>query len=262
MELPAWLVVVILGIIEGATEFIPVSSTGHLLIVQEWLDYRQSDLFNVVIQSGAVLAVLPLFRERLRVMADLRSAEGRDYNLKVFVAFFLTAVGGLLIDKFGIELPETTLPVAIALIVGGIVFIVVENRLKGADLEDTISWTIVVVVAAGQITAAMFPGASRSGATIMFAMLCGLNRVRATEFSFLVGIPTLLAAGAFKLVKALNGGHDEEWWLLLLGTVVSAVVSFGAVKWMLAYVQTHSFASFGVYRIALGLALVLLLVTG
>lgn len=256
MALPEWLIIVILGIVEGATEFIPVSSTGHLLIFQEWLDYRQSDLFNIVIQSGAVLAVLPLFKDRLRMMADWRNPQSQDFNIKILVGFMLTVVGGLTLDKLGIELPETTIPVAGALILGGILFIVVERRLRDRPLADSITWSVVLMVAFAQILAAVFPGTSRSGATIIFAMLCGLNRVVATEFSFLIGIPTLLAAGAYKILKAINGGATENWGLLLLGTAVSALVSFIAVKWLLRYVQSHTFIGFGVYRIILGLVLV------
>jgi undecaprenyl-diphosphatase len=253
LALPEWLIIVILGIVEGATEFIPVSSTGHLLIFQEWLSYRQSDLFNVVIQSGAVLAVLPLFKERIKMMADWRSPASMEFNLKILVAFLITVFGGLFIDKIGIKLPDTTYPVAGALIIGGIFFILVERYLKNRQLDDVISWSVVFIVAFGQIAAAVFPGTSRSGATIIFAMLCGLNRVVATEFSFLVGIPTLLAAGAYKILKALNGGSQENWFLLLLGTSVAAVVSFIAVKWLLRYVQSNSFVSFGIYRIILGI---------
>lgn len=256
---PEWLVIVILGIVEGATEFIPVSSTGHLLIVEAWIGAKQSDLFNVVIQSGAVLAVLPLFSERLKMMADWRSPESRAFNFKIFVAFVITVIGGLAMDKLGIKLPESTLPVAAALILGGILFIVVERMLKGRQLSDVVTWPVVFMVAAGQLTAAAFPGTSRSGATIIFAMICGLNRVVATEFSFLIGIPTLLAAGAYKTLKALHSGEPEHWGFLLLGTLVSAGVSFIAVKWLLRYVQTHTFVGFGIYRIILGIALLLLL---
>lgn len=259
MDFPEWLVVVLLGIVEGATEFIPVSSTGHLLIVEAWIGAKQSDLFNVVIQCGAVLAVLPLFSERIKMMADWKNPESRAFNFKIFVAFVLTVFGGLTMDKLGIELPETTLPVAIALILGGILFIVVERVLKGKSLSASVTWPVVFMVAAGQLVAAGFPGASRSGATIIFAMLCGLNRVVATEFSFLIGIPTLLAAGGYKILKALHSGEPEDWGLLLLGTLISAGVSFIAVKWLLRYVQTHTFVGFGIYRIVLGVILLALL---
>ncbi len=255
MSLPEWLVIVILGIVEGATEFIPVSSTGHLLIFQEWLDCRQSDLFNIVIQCGAVLAVLPLFKERLKMMANWRNPLTFEFNLKILVAFVITVIGGLVLDKLGIELPTSCVPVATALIAGGIIFILVERHLKGRELQDVITWPVVFMVAAGQLAAAVFPGTSRSGATIIFAMICGLNRAVATELSFLVGIPTLLAAGAYKIFKSFNGGSHESWWLLLLGASVAAVVSFIAVKWLLRFVQSHTFVSFGIYRIILGVFL-------
>lgn len=257
--MPHWLLVVILGIVEGLTEFIPVSSTGHLLIVEHWLARPQSDLFNVVIQCGAALAVLPLFRERIAMLLRWQEPASRVLNLKIFAAFFITAVGGLILDKLNFELPETVQPVAAALIVGGLLFIGVEMILKGKPLSDNITWTIVVIVALAQLLAAVFPGASRSGSTIIFAMLFGLNRVAATEFSFLVGIPTLLAAGGLKIFKALKHGATEDWAMLGLGAVVAAIVSFIAVKWLLRYVQSHSFVNFGIYRIVLGILLLALL---
>jgi len=259
VELPHWLVVVILGIVEGVTEFIPVSSTGHLLIVEHWLGSRQTDLFNVVIQCGAVLAVLPLFQERIAMLVRWREAASRDLNFKILAAFLITVGGGLVIDKMGIELPETVTPVAAALIIGGILFIVVEWLIKDRSLADAISWPVAIVVALGQLVAAVFPGSSRSGATILFAMILGANRVVATEFSFLVGIPTLLAAGGYKILKALKAGEREDWGLLFVGAIVAAVVSFIAVKWLLRYVQSHTFASFGIYRIVLGLLLIWIL---
>lgn len=256
--MPDWLAVLILGIVEGLTEFIPVSSTGHLLIAEHWLG-RKSDLFNVVIQCGAVLAVLPLFKARLVMLSHWREPASRDLILKIFVAFFITCVGGLAIDKLGIELPETVWPVAWALIIGGLIFIGVEMWLKNKPLSGDITWLIVVLVALAQLLAAVFPGASRSGSTIIIAMILGLSRVAATEFSFLIGIPTLLAAGAFKILQALRAGEHEDWGLLLLGTMAAAIVSFLAVKWLLRYVQTHTFVSFGIYRIFLGAALIWLL---
>jgi undecaprenyl-diphosphatase len=253
--LPAWLIVVILGFIEGLTEFIPVSSTGHLLIAEHWLGGQKSDLFNVVIQVGAVMAVLPLFRDRIAMMLRLNEAPSRLLTLKVFVAFFLTCVGGLVMKKLGLKLPETYLPVAIALIVGGIVFIVVEGALKGRKTATDISWAVVIIVALGQLVAAAFPGVSRSGSTIIFAMALGTGRVAATEFSFLVGIPTMLAAGVLEIHSGLKDGVHEPWSQVALGFVVAAVVSFIAVKWLLRYVQSHTFVNFGIYRIALGLLL-------
>lgn len=253
--MPLWLIVILLGIVEGLTEFIPVSSTGHLLIVEHWLGSRQSDLFNIVIQVGAVLAVLPLFRRRIAMLARLHEPASRLLALKIFVAFFITGVGGLALKKLGFELPEEIFPVAMALIAGGIVFLVVEGLLQGRNGAESISWPVVFAVAAAQLVAAAFPGASRSGATIMFAMALGTGRVAATEFSFLVGIPTMLAAGAYEIYDELKGGGSEDWAMLALGFAAAAVVSFVAVKWLLRYVQSHTFVSFGIYRIVFGLLL-------
>jgi undecaprenyl-diphosphatase len=257
-----WLAVIILGIVEGITEFLPISSTGHLLLVEHWLP-RQTDLFNVVIQAGAVLAVLPLFPERLsQFLHKWREPATRDYLMKLALAFGITGVGGVIWEKLGKKLPEEALPVAIALLVGGIGFVVVEYWLKGKKGATEITWTIAIAVGVGQLLAAVFPGLSRSGATILLALMLGLGRPAATEFSFLVGIPTMMAASGLKIFKALHhplpGAPVEHWGLVLLGTVVSAIVSFIVVKWLLSYVQTHTFTIFGWYRIALATAILIL----
>ncbi len=262
--MPDWITVILLGIVEGITEFIPVSSTGHLLLAEHALHLRQSDLFNVVIQCGAVLAVLPLFSDRLnQFFFRWREAATRDYLLKIGAAFFITGVGGLILEKKKFKLPEELLPVAIALLVGGILFVAIERWLRGKTLKSEITWTIVLAVGLGQLVAAIFPGASRSGTTILFSLLLGLSRPVATEFSFLVGIPTMLAAGGLKIFKAFHhpvlGAPQENWGLVALGTMIAAVVSFVAVKWLLRYVQTHTFTAFGYYRIALAVVIFLLL---
>jgi undecaprenyl-diphosphatase len=261
--MPDWIIAVILGIIEGITEFIPVSSTGHLLIAEHWLGH-QTDLFNIVIQCGAVIAVIPLFHKRFhQFIFQWREKATQDYLLKICVAFCITGAIGFVLDKKGLKLPETLLPVAIAVLVGGIAFVAVEAWLRGKTLRDEITWTVAVAVGFGQLLAAVFPGTSRSGATIVLALLLGLNRPLATEFSFLVGIPTMLAAGGLKIFKAfhhpaVNAPH-ENWNMVILCTVVSAIVSFIAVKWMLRYVQTHTFNLFGWYRIVLGIGIFILL---
>ena len=262
--MPDWITVILLGIVEGITEFIPVSSTGHLLLAEHALHIKQSDLFNVVIQSGAVLAVLPLFSDRLKQFVQRwREPATLDYLLKIGVAFFITGVGGLILEKKKFKLPEELLPVAIALLVGGILFVAIERWLRGKTLKNEITWTIVIAVGLGQLVAAIFPGASRSGTTILFSLLLGLSRPAATEFSFLVGIPTMLAAGGLKIFKAFHhpimGAPQENWGMVALGTIVAAAVSFVAVKWLLRYVQTHTFTAFGYYRIALGILILLML---
>ena len=261
--MPYWIAIVLLGIVEGITEFLPVSSTGHLLIAERWLPH-QTDLFNVVIQAGAVLAVLPLFPQRLyKFVFELGEKETQDYLLKILCAFCITGVGGLILEKKGFKLPEELMPVAWALLIGGIGFVVIEWFLRGRKLSDTITWSVVLAVGLGQLVAAVFPGSSRSGTTILLCLILGLARPAATEFSFLVGIPTMLAASGLKIFKALHhpaaDAPHENWSMVLLASIVAAVVSFVVVKWFLRYVQTHTFTMFGWYRIALAIAIFLLL---
>lgn len=259
---------ILIGVVEGITEFLPVSSTGHLLLVEKLLHQRYSDLFNIVIQSGAVLAVLPLFRERLaQFIFRWREAETLRYAAQIALAFLVTGVGGVCLEKAGFELPETALPIATALAVGGAGFIAVEAWFrKGRPTANAITWKVAVLIGLAQLVAAVFPGTSRSGATILLALAFGITRPAATEFSFLVGIPTMLAAGGLKIFSAWRhagpNGFPEDLQLLGVAFVVSAVVSFAVVKWLLSYVRTHTFTAFGWYRIALALLLFGLLATG
>jgi undecaprenyl-diphosphatase len=237
-----------------------------LLIAQCWLP-RQSDLFNIVIQCGAVLAVLPLFPERLhQFFFEWRKKPTQDYALKIILAFVLTCIGGFIMDKKGFKLPERLEPIAVALLVGGIAFIVLEQWLRGRPLSNQVTWTMAVAVGLGQLLAAGFPGTSRSGASIILCLLLGLNRPAATEYSFLVGIPTMMAAGGWKIFQAVRhpvrDAVPENWSMVALAFVVAAIVSFIAVKWLLRYVQTHTFVAFGWYRIILAAAVGLLLYLG
>lgn len=255
-----WLIALILGIVEGITEFIPVSSTGHLLIAERLMHVEKSDLFNIVIQCGAVLAVLPLFPQRIfKFIFEWREKETFDYLIKVLTAFAITGAIGFILDKKGFKLHENPTPIAIALLVGGLAFLAVEFYLRGKKLSTEITWGVVLVVAFGQLLAGTCPGTSRSGATIIFALLLGLSRPAATEFSFLVGIPTMLAAGGWKIFKSLHHADPlapkEDWSMVLLATVVASIVSFIAVKWLLRYVQTHTFSLFGFYRIVVAIAI-------
>lgn len=257
--LPTWLAVVILGLIEGITEFLPISSTGHLLIPQNlgWLP-RQSDLFSIVIQSGAVLAVVAVFAKRVKTLATtLGDPETRDYLAKLAAAFCITAVGGVLIKKLGIELPEQVAPVAWATFIGAFVIFGVEAWRKNHQGTETIEWRVAVAVGLAQILAAVFPGTSRSGASILIAMALGAARPGATEFSFLVGVPTLMAAGAFQTLSVIQegGAAKEDWAMLALGTIVSAISAFIVVKWLIHFVQSHTFNGFAWYRLVMGAAL-------
>ena len=267
--MPDWIAVVILGIVEGVTEFIPVSSTGHLLIAErwliaiKWLSSQPSDLFNVVIQCGAVIAVLPLFSLRCQQLVfGWREAKTRHYLLKLILAFGLTGAAGFVLEKGGFRLKDNPKPIAWALFIGGVLFLVVERWLRGRPLRDEVTWRVAIAVGIGQLVAMIFPGASRSGTTILLSLILGLSRPAATEFSFLVGIPTMLAAGGLKIFKALHhapGTAPEHWGMVILGTIAAAVVSFATVKWFLRFIQSHTFEGFGWYRIALGILILVFL---
>ena len=261
-----WLIAVILGLIEGITEFIPVSSTGHLLLAEHFLSvdgrpidqtFFGTEVFNAVIQAGALLAALPLFSDRLKTLPRWREPAHRDYFLKLLLAFAITGAGGLLMKKMGLTLPHTVKPIALALFVGGVLFVAAEKWLRGRAVVAEVSWKLAVVFGLAQLVAVAFPGSSRSGSTIVFALLLGLGRGPATEFSFLLGVPTLCAAAAKTMFDALKHHEVILWQPLIITTIVAAVASVFAVKWLLRYVQSHTFTGFGLYRIAFGLLLLL-----
>lgn len=251
--------VIILGIIEGITEFLPISSTGHLLIAQQfdWFE-RRSDAFNIVIQLGAISAVVVIYWPTLLDLAkNWRQPKQWDMILKLFVAFVVTCVLGLVAKLGGLELPSEVAPIAWALIIGAGVIFLAEWRLKGKRGEDEISWPVAIALGFAQMVAAIFPGTSRSGATIFAAMLMGVSRVKATEFSFLIGIPTMFAAGFLETALLIKDGDwpEGEFLDITIGFIVSAIVAFVVVKWLLHYVQSNSFVPFAWYRLALGIVL-------
>ncbi len=253
--------IIILGIIEGLTEFLPISSTGHLLIAEKWLP-RQTDMFNVVIQCGAVLAVLLFYWNHLKSMVlDLRNPENKSYLLNLIIAFVVTGIGGVIAKKLGFKLPEDLTQVGIALLVGGILFLMIEKIVGMKSEHKKIDIKIAIIMGIAQIIAAVFPGASRSGTTILAALLCGVERKVATEFSFVVGIPTMFAAGFLQLHHALKETSIDtiNWTDLGTCTIVSGIVAFLSVKWLLGYLQKHSFQIFGWYRIVVGLIVLLFL---
>ncbi len=255
-----WLFAVLLGVIEGVTEFLPVSSTGHLLIAERLAGRHYSDLFNTVIQIGAVLAVVAVFSDRVRsLLTRWKEPANQDYLLKLAAAFVVTAIGGLALKKAGLRLPKTLTPVAWATLTGGFLFVGLERWLYGRRTTDRVTWAIALGVAAGQLIAAAYPGASRSGTTILIALALGLSRTAAAEFSFLLGIPTLMAAGAKETLDALRQGDAHEpWSMIALSSAVAALTAFVVVKWLLGYVRSHTFTVFGWYRILAGAALLFL----
>jgi undecaprenyl-diphosphatase len=269
-----FLAALLLGIIEGITEFLPISSTGHLLIAERWLGHR-SDLFNIAIQAGAILAVVLIYRQRLWQLADafLHPAKAqpvhgqapRDYAWKLAVAFGVTAVLGIVVKKLGFELPEDVRPIAWALVIGAIWMVIAEQlaarRAQALGERSDITWLVAILVGVAQVVAGVFPGTSRSASTIFVALLFGTtNRAAATEFAFLVGIPTMFAATGYELIDLARDGQlaGEDWGSLAVAFVASALTAFVAVKWLLRYIQTHTFTVFAIYRVILGVALLLL----
>ena len=258
--------VVLLGVIEGVTEFLPISSTGHLLIAEQLGLGQRSEVFNIGIQAGAILAVTVIFWNRIwGLLSSLGDPTQRDYAGKLGVAFAITLVLGLLAKELGFELPEKVTPIAWALIVGGLWIVAAEWFAKRQTPRSEIGWLTAGLVGLSQIGAAIFPGTSRSGATIFTAMFSGTSdRKAATEFSFLLGIPTMYAASAYAISKRLSQGTvlDENWLDLGIGFAVSTITAFVVVKWLMKYIQTHTFNVFAVYRVLFGVALLLLLPSG
>ncbi|MBS0382226.1 MAG: undecaprenyl-diphosphate phosphatase [Proteobacteria bacterium] len=250
--------VVVLGIIEGITEFLPISSTGHLLIAEHWLGAR-SDLFNVGIQAGAILAITLVYWQRIwQLLTRWRDPANRDYFWKLGAAFLITCVLGVIVTHYGFRLPDTITPIAWALILGGFWMLAAEQAAARMPDRSQVTWPVAILVGVAQMVAGVFPGTSRSGATIFAAMLFGTsNRPAATEFAFLVGIPTMYAATGYEFLKVWKSGGaaHEDWTALAVGFVVSLIVAFIAVKWLLRYIRTHRFTAFAIYRIALGAVL-------
>ncbi|HST45099.1 MAG TPA: undecaprenyl-diphosphate phosphatase [Luteimonas sp.] len=263
--MPDLLAALLLGILEGLTEFLPVSSTGHLLIAQHWLGAR-SDFFNIVIQAGAIVAITLVFRNRIWALATgLREPAHRDYAMKMALAFGVTAVVGLPVRMAGWELPETVTPVAWALILGGVWMIVAERLAERRGDGFDVTWTVAVLVGLAQVVAGVFPGTSRSAAAIFVAMLAGLSRrSAATEFVFLVGIPTMFAASAYAFLELWQeqGLGSEDWGQVALAFAAATATGFVVVRWLLGYIKGHRFTGFAVYRIVLGALLLMLMPAG
>ena len=228
-------------------------------------DPIKKELFTIVIQSSAALALVPLFWRKFSGMIfALNVNENRQLLMKLSAAFLITCVVGMGLKKAGLELPESAVPVAWATLIGGFVILAIEFWRKNRPSTSELSWLIVIAFAVGQIVAMIFPGASRSGSTIMIALALGLARPAATEFSFLLGVPTLLAAGGYEIMKAAKAGAlvGMDWTLVTLGLIASGISAFIVVKWLIRFVQSHNFNGFAWYRIVLGVGLLLYIAKG
>ncbi|BBL74997.1 undecaprenyl-diphosphate phosphatase [Methylomagnum ishizawai] len=251
----------ILGIVEGLTEFLPISSTGHLILVGDLLHFNneRGKLFEIVIQSGAILAVCWEYRVRLLgVLFGLRhSAEARRFLLKLFIAFLPFAILGLLFGKAIKAHLFQPIPVALAFVVGAFVIIWAEKRPHKIRVESVDDMGLLDALKLGIAqTFALIPGTSRSGATIIGGLLFGLSRKAATEFSFFLAIPTLVVATLYQVYKerALLSVDDLGMWAV--GFVSAFVSAFVCVRWLLRYISNHDFMAFAWYRIAFGLAII------
>ena len=259
---------VLFGIVEGITEWLPVSSTGHLILLNEFITLNVSEEFNsmfdVVIQLGAILAVIVLFFHKLNPFAPSKSEpeKKQTWNLwfKVIAAIIPSGVVGVLLDDWMDAHLHNGIVVSIALILYGIAFILVERRNHGkrlkviGDVHD-IDYKTALLIGAFQCLS-LVPGTSRSGSTILGAILIGVGRSAGAEFSFFMAIPTMLGASAIKGLKFILSGvavTGTEIGVLIVGSVVSFLVSMLVIKGLMEYVRKHSFSAFGVYRIALGI---------
>jgi undecaprenyl-diphosphatase len=253
---------VLLGLVEGATEFIPVSSTGHLIVVGEWLHLvdERAKTFEIFIQLGAILAVVWLFRARLfRTMRSVpRESASRRLVTNLIIAFLPAAIVGFVAHDWIKDRLFTRTVVALALVIGGIVILLIERWApspKIAKVDDIPPQTALGIGLAQVLS--LVPGTSRSGATIMGGYALGLSRLAATEFSFFLAIPVMLAATLYDLLKSWSMLVPADAPMFLVGLVVSFLAALVVVRGFLVYVSGHSFAAFAWYRIVFGIVLLL-----
>lgn len=259
---------VLFGIVEGITEWLPVSSTGHMILLDEFVKLKVSEefyeMFQVVIQLGAILAVILLFFHKLNPFSPQKTAVQKEKTwqlwFKVVVAVIPSAVIGVLLDDWMDAHLYNYVVVAIALIVYGVAFILMERRQKDTKIDNVyaIDYKTAILIGAFQCLS-LIPGTSRSGSTILGAIILGVARPAGAEFSFFLAIPTMLGASALKMLKFLRSGVSAtgtEIGVLVIGCVVSFVVSLLVIRALMEYVRKHSFSAFGVYRIVLGVVVI------
>ena len=272
---------ILFGIVEGITEWLPISSTGHLILVEQFVKFTEVspefwNMFQVVIQFGAILAVVllywnkiwPITRNKKEAISEkgILSCFNKKIMIlwsKILVACIPAAVIGIFFDEVFEALFYNPFCIALALIVFGIAFIIVENVNKNRkkqnlkETNDEITYKDAIIVGIFQLLAAIFPGTSRSGATIIGGLLIGLSRPNAAEFTFYLAIPTMLGASLLKLFKFGFGFTCIELMILLIGMFVSFIVSVVVIKFLMNYIKKHNFKAFGYYRIILGIIILL-----
>lgn len=264
-QMDMYLSSVILGVVEGITEFLPISSTGHLIIVNEFVKFKDLQferMFDIVIQMGAILAALVHFRNKLVPVAALTNVELRRKTLDIWFKCAAAVVPALIIGKlFGKIVEEHMMNIYVvstALVFGGIAIVLLESsdRKPAMNTVGEISFKIAILIGIAQCLAIVFPGTSRSAATIIGAMLLGASRTAAAEFSFFLAIPTMTAATAYSLLKHGSKVSGDEWAALGIGFAVSFIVALAVIAFLMKYIQKHDFKPFGYYRMALGIGIV------
>ena len=268
---------IIYGVIEGITEWLPISSTGHLILAENFMKFQGLsegffDMFEVVIQLGAILAVVLLYFKEIWSLKTKESKEGKkivwDKKIlilwaKILVACVPAAIVGLLFDDILNKYLYNSWVVATMLILVGIAFIVIENKKKGMKPRvtdiDKLTYRDALIIGIFQLIAAIFPGTSRSGATIIGALLIGVSRTVAAEYTFFLAIPVMFGASLLKILKFGLAFSGTELMVLLVGMAVAFLISIFVIKFLMSYIKKHDFKVFGWYRIALGILVLILL---
>lgn len=264
MHLADLLKALVLGIVEGLTEFIPVSSTAHLLLTSYLLDFQsiKNNVFEIAIQVGAVFAILIIYRQKIfSVIFNINQKNNQKFVANIFFAFIPAVIFGMLFYEIIKQVFFSNLVIAISLILGGIVLILVDRKPRKSTIESVEEITLKKSIFVGcfQIIA-MIPGVSRSGATIIGSLLFGFNRKTAAEFSFFLAIPTIAAATVYDIYKNYSSLNLNDGLLLLLGTLSAFISSMLVVKWLLSYITKHNFVIFGIYRIIIGIAILIFII--
>ncbi len=247
---------ILLAIVEGITEFLPISSTGHMIIVSSLLGINKSEftkIFEVSIQFGAILSVVVLYWKRF--------FQSLDFYYKLFIAFLPAAVIGFLLNDYIDELLESPAVVAVSLVLGGVVLLFADRWFNQPEESKEVNYSLALKIGFFQ-TIAMIPGVSRSAATIIGGMSQKLTRQKAAEFSFFLAVPTMFAATAYKLLKGYKSIHSEDISILVIGNIVAFIVAMMAIKFFISILTKYGFKVFGYYRIAVGMLLLILLASG
>lgn len=256
MDLPLLFKALLLGIVEGLTEFLPISSTGHLIVIAQLVDFHnETKVFEIVIQLGAIMAVIFEYRQRCKMVfvGLLQPTAERRFALHILLAFIPAAITGVLLIGLIIQYLFNPITVAMMLILGGFVILWVEQRPVTPTIElfEQISWQVALKIGLFQLLA-LIPGTSRSGATIIGAMLMGLNRKLATEFSFFLAIPTMVGATTYQIIRNLDQIKIAELPQLLVGFITAFIVALLTVRTLVRFVANHSYRLFAWYRILFG----------